>query len=345
MIVIGIDPHKASVTAAALSPTSDTLGHRRLASTAKTAAHLIAWAVDWPERLWAVEGAAGLGHGVAQQLVAAGENVVDVPAKLAARARLLGSGSARKTDLTDAVSVASVAVHNVKLSVVTAENHVVVLRLLSDRRDDIVSQRTRIMNRLQVLLRDLEPGGAPRQLSTVAAAAFLAGTRPLSPADLQRKSIARDLLDDLRRADRQLKAIAKTIAVEVAGSGTTLPEIQGIGEILAAKIIGHAGPVTRFESKSHFASYTGTAPVEASSGDVRRHRLNRAGNRQLNTALHTAAIVQARDGGPGRQHYDRKIAELKTPKEAQRSLKRQLANVVYRHLLDDHERHVQGAAS
>ncbi len=135
--------------------------------------------------------------------------------------------------------------------------------------------------------------------------------------------------------------MAKTITVEVANSGTTLPTIQGIGDILAAKIIGHAGTVTPFESKSHFASYTGTAPVEASSGDLRRHRLNRAGNRQLNTALHTAAILQACDGGPGRQHYDRKIAELKTPKEAQRSLKRQLANVVYRRLLDDHHRQVQ----
>ena len=137
----------------------------------------------------------------------------------------------------------------------------------------------------------------------------------------------------------------KTIALEVAASGTTLPEVQGIGTILAAKIIGHAGDVTRFESKSHFASYTGTAPVEASSGDVRRHRLNRAGNRQLNTALHTAAIVQTRDGGPGRVHYDRKIAQLKTPKEAQRSLKRQLANVVYRHLVNDHQRRQQQHAA
>lgn len=344
MIVIGIDPHKASVTAAALDATSTTLGHRRLATSAKTAAHLIAWAAAWPERRWAVEGAPGLGHGVAQQLVAAGENVVDVPAKLAARARLLGSGSARKTDLVDAVSVASVALHNPNLSPVTAEDHTMVLRLLSDRRDDIVSQRTRTMNRLQVLLRDLVPGGAPRELSANAAAEFLNRVRPLAVTDGQRKAIARDLLDDIRRADRQLKAMAKTIVGEVAASGSTLPEIQGIGSILAAKIIGHAGDVTRFGSKSHFASYTGTAPVEASSGDVRRHRLNRAGNRQLNTALHTAALVQNRDGGPGREHYDRKILELKTPKEAQRSLKRQLANVVYRRLLDDHQRRRHQAA-
>lgn len=345
MIIIGIDPHKASITAAALSPNSEKLDHRRLATSMKTAAHLISWAAAWPERLWAVEGAAGLGHGVAQQLVAAGERVVDVPAKLAARARLLGSGSARKTDLADAVSVASVAIHNPKLSAVTAEDHTAVLRLLSDRRDDIVSQRTRTMNRLQVLLRDLVPGGAPRALSTKGAAAFLARIRPLTPTDVQRKEIARDLLDDIRRADRQLKVLGLTIAADIAACGTTLPEIQGVGPILAAKIIGHAGDITRFESKSHFASYTGTAPVEASSGDVRRHRLNRAGNRQLNTALHTAAIVQSRDGGPGRRHIDRKISQLKTPKEAQRSLKRQLANVVFRHLVDDHQRRLQLVAA
>jgi transposase len=343
-ITIGIDPHKASITAAALTPTSVTLGHRRIPSTTRTADALLAWAQDWPERIWAVEGASGLGHGVAQALTDAGERVLDVPAKLAARARLLGSGSARKTDITDAVSVASVAIHNPKLSVVTPEDHTAVLRLLSDRRDDIVSARTRSKNRLHVLLRDLVPGGARTELSAPAATAFLAKVRPITATDCQRKLIARQLLDDIRRADTQLKRLEKTIAAAVAESRSTLPEVQGIGIILAAKIMGHAGDVARFESKAHFASYTGTAPVEASSGDIRRHRLNRAGNRQLNTALHTAALVQARDGGPGRNHYDRKLAENKTPKEAQRSLKRQLSNIVFRHLTDDRDRQLPVSA-
>jgi transposase len=282
--------------------------------------------------------AAGLGHGVAQALVAAGESVVDVPAKLSARARLLGSGSARKTDLIDATSVASVAIHNPKLASVGPEDHADALRLLSDRRDDIVSARTRTKNRLHVLLRDLVPGGARTELSYAAAAAFLTKVRSITAADRQRKVIARQLLADIRRADTQLKELAKTIEEAVSLSRSTLPQVQGIGFILAAKIIGHAGDITRFESKAHFASYTGTAPIEASSGDIRRHRLNRAGNRQLNTALHTAALVQARDGGPGRLHYDRKLGESKTPKEAQRSLKRQLSNVVFRHLVDDRRR-------
>lgn len=344
VVIIGIDPHKASITAAAVGPATEALGHCRVPTTTKTADRLLAWASAWPERVWAVEGASGLGHGVAQQLVAAGERVLDVPAKLAARARLLGSGSGRKTDRTDALSVAAVAAHSSRLRQVHAEDHAVVLRLLSDHRDDVVAQRTRTMNRLQVLLRDLTPGGAPRQLSTIAATQFLAKVRPMTPADVERKRVARDLIADVRRADRQLKTMGKRIDLAVAESGSTLPEVAGIGAVLAAKIVGHAGDITRFPSKAHFASYTGTAPIEASSGDIRRHRLNRAGNRQLNTALHTAAIVQVRDGGPGQEHYHRKIAELKTEKEAQRSLKRQLSNVVYRHLIEDHRRRLQLAA-
>ena len=338
MITIGIDPHKASITAAALDPASELLGQRRLAYTAQTAQQLLVWAERWPDRIWAVEGAAGLGHGVAQQLLAAGERVLDVPAKLAARARLLDSGSSRKTDLVDAVSVASVALHNVKLRHVEAEDQTVVLRLLSDRRDDLVSERTRTLNRLHVLLRELAPGGARRDLTTLAASRFLSTIRPLTPTDNERKRIAKALLNDLRRADRQVKAISKTIEATIAASDTTLTEVFGIGAVLAAKIAGHAGDITRFPSKAHFASYSGTAPIEASSGELRRHRLNRGGNRQLNTALHTAAICQIRSSGPGQDHYRRKLAELKSAKEAQRSLKRQLANVVYRHLLNDHNR-------
>ncbi len=338
VITIGIDPHKTSVTAAALDPVGETVGHRRVACTAKTADQLIGWADAWPDRRWAVEGASGLGRGVAQQLIAAGEQVIDVPAKLAARARLLGSGSSRKSDLVDAVSVGSVALYNSKLRTVEREDEAVVLRLLSDRRDDLVSERTRTVNRLHVLLRDLVPGGARRDLSTLQAGRFLSGIRPLTTVDIERKRIARALLEDLRRADRQLRAISTTIETAVAASNSSLTEVFGIGPVLAAKIAGHTGDITRFASKAHFASYSGTAPIEASSGDLRRHRLNRRGNRQLNTALHTAAVCQIRSPGPGQDHYRRKLAELKTTKEAQRSLKRQLSNVVYRHLVDDHRR-------
>ena len=335
MITIGIDPHKSSLTAVALSPTGVPLGQLRLAVTKTVGTELVEWAKAWPERQWAVEGASGLGRGVAQLLAATEPTVLDVPAKLAARARLLGSGSARKTDVTDAASVAAVAQRNERLHQVRAEDDTVILRLLSDRRDDLVAERTRTLNRLHVLLRDLHPGGAKRNLSTVQAAALLRTIRPLTPVDAQRKALARDLLADVRRLDTAIKAGTKAIGTVLEEHHSTLTEVHGLGPVLAAKILAHSGDVHRFPSRHHYASYCGTAPIEASSGDLRRHRLSRAGNRQLNSAMHVIAVCQARDPGPGRDHYRRKLAEAKTPAEARRSLKRQLSNVVYKHLVAD----------
>lgn len=336
MITIGIDPHKRSLTAAALDSNSRLLGQLRVPTTSQAARQLLAWAAAWPERCWAVEGATGLGRGIAQLLVAAGEQVLDVPAKLAARARLLGTSSARKTDLADAASVAAAAVHHRRLRPVLLEDQTVILRLLSDRRDDLVAERTRILSRLHVLLADLHPGGAKRELTATQAAAMLRQVRPVTVVDVERKRIARELLADVRRLDRQVKTASQTIRTAIREHGTTLTEVFGVGPVLAAKLLGHAGDITRFPSRDHFASYTGTAPVEASSGDLRRHRLNRAGNRQLNTALHLIAVCQIRDPSPGQTYYQRKLVEAKTPEEARRSLKRQLSNVVYGHLLADH---------
>jgi transposase len=338
VITIGIDPHKRSLTAAALDPHSQLLGQLRVPATAQAAAQLLAWAAGWPQRRWAVEGATGLGRGIAQLLVAAGEQVVDVPAKLAARARLLGTSSARKTDLADAASVAAAAIHHPRLRPVALEDQTVVFRLLSDRRDDLVAERTRTLSRLHVLLADLHPGGATRELSAARAAALLRQVRPITAVDVQRKRIAHQLLGDVRRLDRQVTAASQAIRQAVRAHGTTLTQIHGVGPILAAKLLGHAGPITRFPSRDHFASYAGTAPVEASSGDVRRHRLNRGGNRQLNTALHLAAVCQIRDPGPGQAYYRRKLAEAKTPEEARRGLKRHLANVIHARLVADHRR-------
>jgi transposase len=200
-IGIGIDPHKRSLTAAALDPHSRLLGQLRLPATRQAATQLLAWTAQWPQRRWAVEGASGLGRGIAQRLVAAGEQVVDVPAKLAARARLLGTSSARKTDLADACSVAAAALHHRRLRPVALEDHTVVLRLLSDRRDDLVAERTRTLSRLHVLLAGLHPGGAQRELSAARAAALLRQVRPITAADAERKRIARELLADVRRLD------------------------------------------------------------------------------------------------------------------------------------------------
>ncbi len=167
MITIGIDPHKSSHTAVALDEAGRVLGELRVSANKATLIRLQSWAGNWPERTWAIEGAGGLGHLLAQQLVAAGEAVVDVPAALAARSRLLGRGHGRKTDGIDAHSVASVAQHHPDLRRVVREDHSGVLRLLSDRRDELAAERRRVVNRLHRLLRDLHPGGAPTEFVAI----------------------------------------------------------------------------------------------------------------------------------------------------------------------------------
>ena len=336
MITIGIDPHKTSHTAVALDETGDTRGELRVLADDWMLARLRAWASDWPQRVWAIEGVAGLGRLLAQQLAAAGETVVDVPSALAARTRVLQRGHGRKTDGIDARSIAIVAQHHDELLPIGADERSGVLRLLSDRRDELTSERRRAVNRLHRLLRDLRPGGAPRQLSAQRAAQLLATIKPSGAVDIERKAMARQLIADVRRIDRALLDNRRRCAQAVAASGTTLTEVFGISEVLAAKILGHTGDITRFANADHYASYTGTAPIEVSSGEQSRHRLSRAGNRSLNHALHLAARVQTMHPGPGRTHYERKQAEHKTSTEALRSLKRQLAKVVYRHLRDDH---------
>ena len=337
MITIGIDPHKSSLTAVALEPSGQITATIRLEVTSRTVERLQTWAQQWDQRQWAIEGAAGLGRGVAQGLATAGEPVVDVPAQLAARARLLNTGHARKTDAIDATSVATVAQHHRRLHPVQAEDHSVVLRLLSERRDDLAEERTRTANRLHALLRDLIPGGAKRNLTAAAAASLPRTVRPMTSIDEQRKSLARDLVADLRRLDAALERNAAEIKEAITANGTTLTEIRGIGPVLAAKIIGHTSAVARFPTRHHYASYCGTAPIEASSGDHRRHRLSRAGNRQLNRALHLVAVCQMRTSGPGRDFYQRKLAEAKTPAEARRALKRRLSDAIYRRISRDQQ--------
>jgi hypothetical protein len=185
VITIGIDPHKSSHTAVALDEAGRVLGELRVVATMAMLARLLHWAERWPERVWAVEGAAGLGHLLAQRLVAREETVLDVPATLAARARLLARGHGRKTDGIDAASVARVAQSQPGLRRVSPEDHSAVLRLLSDRRDELTGERSRAVNRLHRLLRDLRPGGAPTELSTEAAARLLNRIRPKTAVDLE----------------------------------------------------------------------------------------------------------------------------------------------------------------
>jgi transposase len=204
-----------------------------------------------------------------------------------------------------------------------------VLRLLSERREDLVAERTRTFNRLHGLLRELVAGGVTGRLSTHRGARILRSIRPKgAPARLRRR-LASEVLRDVRTLDRKIADLNRRIEAEVEASGTTLTEIFGIGPILAAKIIGTVGNVARF------ASYSGTAPVEASSGEVVRHRLSLAGNRKLNNALHMVTVCQARSDVRGGAYYRKKIAEGKFRKEALRCLKRRISDADFRSLVAD----------
>ncbi len=295
---------------------------------------LLAWAPTG-ERLWAIENANGLGRLLAQQLVARGEQVVDVPATLSSRARKLSGHSARKTDEYDARSVVIAAAHNKRLRRVTVENNSVVLGLLLDRRWHLVAQRQRAICQLHALLAELVPAGAARHLTSKNAAVMLRKITPGSVVELERKLVARDLLDDVRWLDKRIPVAKQRLSQALTAYGTTLTDIHGIGEIGAATILSIVDDPARFPDRGHFAAFNGTAPLEASSGDVRRHRLSRLGNRQMNKVIHVAARTQIRRDGPGRTYYDRKLAEGKSKMEALRALKRQLSDVIYRRLLAD----------
>jgi transposase len=156
--------------------------------------------------------------------------------------------------------------------------------------------------------------------------------------------LASEILRDLRTLDRKIADLNWRIEAEVEASGTTLTEIFGIAPILAARIIGTVGNVERFPTKAHFASYAGTAPVEASSAEVVRHRLSLAGNRKLNYALDMVAICQARSDARGGSYYRKKVAEGKSRKEALRCLKRRISDAVFKSLMADSQAPSRGVA-
>lgn len=221
---------------------------------------------------------------------------------------------------------------------VQPEDTTTVIAMLNERRDNLIAARTRTVNQLHALLCDLTPGGLSGELTAPRAAHMLRGIRPEGLVAEQRKQLARDLLADIKTLDRQLAGLDKRLDAALLEHGTTLTEIGGVGTILAARVLAHSGSINRFASPAHYASYAGVAPVEVASGERSRHRLSRAGNRQLNCAIHLIALQQVRhnrDGG--RVYYERKIAEGKTVKEAMRCLKRRLATRLYRVLTNDHQ--------
>lgn len=334
-VVIGMDPHKRSATIEVMTDDETIVGGGRFTTDRDGYTAMKTYARQWPDRVWAIEGCQGIGRHIANRLLADGEQVVDVPPKLSARARVFASGQGRKTDATDAHSVALVGTRMSGLRRLVDDEQLAVLRILVDRRRSLGDDHTRMISQLHQLLLELIPGGAKKDLSAAQAKVLLAKVRPRSVAGKARRRVAAELIADLERVYQRKKAADKELKELVAATGTTLMGLHGIGPSGAARLLVEVGDITRFPNRAHFASWNGTAPIDASSGDQVRHRLSRAGNRQINRVLHIMATVQLRNPTEGRAYFDRKKAAGKTSMEAMRCLKRRLSDIVYRQMVDD----------
>jgi transposase len=334
-VVIGMDPHKRSAAIEVMAGDEAVVGAGRFDTGIDGYAAMKRYARQWPNRVWAIEGCQGIGRHIANRLLADGEQVVDVPPKLSARARVFAIGQGRKTDATHAHSVALVGTRMAGLRPVINDEQLALLRILVDRRRSLGEDHTRMVSQLHQLLLELIPGGAKKSLSAAQAKALLAKVRPRDTVGKARRRVAAELIADLERVYRRSKDADKELREMVAATGTTLMNLHGIGPSGAARLLVEVGEITRFPSRAHFASWNGTAPIDASSGDQVRHRLSRAGNRQINRVLHIMATVQLRNATEGRAYFDRKKASGKTSMEAMRALKRRLSDIVYRQMVND----------
>ena len=305
MVMIGLDPAKHSHAMAVLDSAERQLAALQVANDNDGYRAMLRLARRWPQRTWAVEGASGVGTHLAQRLLTDGESVLDVPPKLSTRARIFDTGHGRKNDPTDARTIAVVGLRTAGLRQVQPDGDAVALKLMSERRRELVRTRTQTVNRLHQLLMELIPAGASKDLTASRAKALLATARPRDVAGRTRRQLAADFIDDVAALDRKIKDIEKRLADAVTATGTTLTDIVEIGPVTAAAILG-------------------------------------AGNRRLNHALHMAALSNKRHDERGRSYYARKLAAGKGKKGALRCLKRRLSDAVYRTLVADAERKAAG---
>ena len=337
MITIGVDAHKRTHTMVAVDRTGSTISEKTVSAVPSGHAQALRWAVEMgdPDLLWAVEDSRLYTRLLEHELLSAHQRVVRVPTVMMAHTRK----SARtwgKSDPIDATAVARAALREPNLPVAFHDLPSWELKLLVDRRDDLVAQRVAVTNRLSQRLHLIDPTSTqPTNLGRIvprkALGEYLAGLPGLS-CDLAREELA-----DIDHFSRNIDALTHTIGDRVRGMGSTLPDMPGCGELTAARFISGAANVTRFRNEAAFARYVGVAPQPEWSGSTRgRLRLSRSGNRQLNSALHTIAIVQLRLDGPGRAYYRRRIEEGDTRAGARRCLKRRLCRVVFTRLLADY---------
>lgn len=334
-MAIGIDSHKETLAAAAVDQlgkvievrtfTNDPAGHRQT--------------LDWlvalgGSRTVGIECSGTYGAALAWFLMGHAEDVREVPPARAFRERNR-QRSTGKSDPVDAVAIARVVARDEHLPIPKRAGLMVDIRLLNDRREQLVRSRTRLVNQAHRDLVVLRPGYHSQVKTLRSKKSVRRAMALLEGDDCVRCELTRQRLEEILRLDDEIYALGKRIGAKLEESKTSLTTIDGVGVFVAATILGVVGDVSRIRSKAAFASMAGTAPLLASSGKTNRHRMNRGGNRQLNRALHVIAKTQSRTLPQAREYVERKMQEGRSYKESLRCLQRHLTNVVYRALVED----------
>ena len=345
MVVVGTDVHKRTHTFVAVDAVGCKIGEKVVAATADGHRRAIAWACEQfgQELLWGIEDCRNLSARLERDLLTAGQSVVRVAPKLMAQSRACAR-TRGKSDPIDALAVAHAVLRNPGLPVASHDEVSRELKLLVDRREDLVSQRTSTINRLRQRVHELDPSAEPKPASLHRHNPCAVLGQWLNTQHGVLAELARDELADVVRLTEAIDALAARISARVQQVAPALLALPGCGELTAAKIVAETAGITRFRSEAAFARHTGTAPIPVWSGNTNgRVRLNRSGNRQLNAALHRIAITQLRiPGSAGQRYYRKRLADGKATKEALRCLKRHLTRTVYRHLhTDEHTRKTQ----
>lgn len=338
MVVVGADVHKRTHTFVAVDEVGRELGHRTFEATTSGHRDAVRWArAKFGDGLrWAIEDCRHLSARLERDLLTAGQSVVRVPPKMMAEQRRVAR-TRGKSDPIDAAAVARAALRDPDLPVASHDEVSRELKLLVDRREDLVQQRTATISRLLWRVHELDPSWAPPARSLDVAkqqqrlADKLAGVAGIVA------ELARDELAEIVALTVTINALERRIRDRVSVVAPALLAMSGVGVLTAAKIVGEVAGVSRFKSEAAFARHAGIAPIPVWSGNTAgRVRLTRSGNRQLNAAIHRIAVTQIRLDGLGKTYYDKKRAEGMSTPEALRCLKRRLARVVFNHLTTDH---------
>jgi transposase len=333
---VGVDTHKAAHVLVAIDAHGRTIGTRAVPNTPEGWATALTWARQQQQSIqWGVENSGSLGKGFAQFLLAQGEaDVREVVPHRTAQYRRRGR-SQDKTDTADALAMARLlCAEGEALPRVQADDASTELRLLSDHRDNLVVDRTRLINQLHAQMLQLDPryeeqSGPLTQAAGVRYCQEFA-LSPATPLGQTRLLIVRQLAARITALMAEIKALTACLERRVAALGTPLGTLRGVGPVVAGRLLGELGCTPRVHSAAALAALAGIAPIAVASGGRQGHRVNFGGNRQLNRAIHIIALTQRRCEPLARAYYDKKRAEGKTARAAMRCLKRRLVDVLFR---------------